>query len=320
MVSAEARPTTVLAFGGNAISPDGETGSYEEQRFHAREMAAVVADLVAAGHRTIVTHGNGPQAGHLAIQQENAADVVAPQPLHSVVAMTQGQLGSMIALSLRELLPASTPVVVVVSHVLVDRDDPAFQRPTKPIGPHYDEATAVRLAEERGWSVTDVGSGRYRRVVPSPAPLDVIELPAIERLVAAGAVAVVAGGGGIPVVETEQGSLDPVDAVIDKDRAAQRVGSAIGADNLVLLTDVPEVMLDFGTPSQRPIEQMAADEARRHLAAAQFPAGSMGPKVEAAVSFLDNGGQLAVITSSEHAGAALAKEHGTRIVRGSDGG
>lgn len=319
-MSAEAQPTTVLAFGGNAISPDGGTGTYEEQRFHAGEMAAVVADLVAAGHRTIVTHGNGPQAGHLAIQQENAADVVAAQPLHSVVAMTQGQLGSMVALSLRELLPASTPVVVVVSHVRVDRDDPAFEHPTKPIGPHYDEATARRLAGERGWVVADVGQGRYRRVVASPAPQDVVELPAIERLVAAGTVAVVTGGGGIPVVATEEGGLDPVDAVIDKDRAAQRLGSTVGADNLVLLTDVPEVVLDFGTPNQRPIAEMTAAEATKHLAEGQFPAGSMGPKVEAAVSFLDNGGRLAVITSPEHAGAALAGEHGTRIVRGSDGG
>lgn len=319
-MSAAAQPTTVLAFGGNAISPDGGTGTYEEQRFHAREMAAVVADLVAAGHRTIVTHGNGPQAGHLALQQENAASVVAPQPLHSVVAMTQGQLGSMVALSLRELLPASTPVVVVVSHVRVDRDDPAFQRPTKPIGPHYEEATARRLADERGWSVAEVGNGRYRRVVASPAPREMVELAAIERLVAAGAVAVVTGGGGIPVVATEQGWLDPVDAVIDKDRAAERLGSAVGADNLVLLTDVPEVVLDFGTPRQRPIEEMASAEATQHLAAGQFPAGSMGPKVESAVSFLGNGGRLAVITSPEHAGAALAREHGTRIVRGSDGG
>ncbi|MFW5899472.1 MAG: carbamate kinase [Jiangellaceae bacterium] len=319
-MSAEARPTTVLAFGGNAISPDGGTGAYEEQRFHAGEMAAVVADLVAAGHRTIVTHGNGPQAGHLAIQQENAADIVAAQPLHSVVAMTQGQLGSMVALSLRELLPASTPVVVVVSHVRVDRDDPAFQHPTKPIGPHYDEPTARRLAEERGWVVAEVGRSRYRRVVASPAPQDVVELPAIKQLVAADAVAVVTGGGGIPVVVNERGGLEPVDAVIDKDRAAQRLGSTVGAENLVLLTDVPEVVLDFGTPDQRPITEMTAAEATKHLAEGQFPAGSMGPKVEAAVSFLDNGGRLAVITSPGHAGAALAGEHGTRIVRGSDGG
>ncbi|HEU4539771.1 MAG TPA: carbamate kinase [Jiangellaceae bacterium] len=307
-------PTTVLAFGGNALCPDGARCTYEEQRSHAGEMAAVAADLVASGHRTLITHGNGPQAGHLAIQQESAAGMVAPQPLHSVVAMTQGQLGSMVALSLRERMPPWVPVVVVVSHVRTDRDDPAMARPTKPIGPFYDRARATSLAAKRGWSVAEVELGQYRRVVPSPAPRALLELPAIERLVADGAVVVAAGGGGIPVVDTEDGGLAPVDAVVDKDLAAERLGSAIQADNLVLLTGVAEVALDYGTARQRPVHELTVAEAKHHLAAGQFPAGSMGPKVTAAVAFLEHGGRLAVITSPEHAKAALAGHHGTRIV------
>lgn len=313
-MSAGAEPTTVLAFGGNALFPHGAGGAYEDQRRRAREMAAVVADLIEAGHRAVVTHGNGPQAGDLAIQQENAAHVVTPQPLHSVVAMTQGQLGSMVALSLRERLPATIGVVVVATHVQVDRDDPAFRRPTKPIGPHYEEAEARRLDAERDWTVAEVEQGRYRRIVASPGPQAVVELPAIQRLVADGLVVVAAGGGGIPVTAAVDGSLEPVDAVIDKDLAAERLGSAIGADNLVLLTGVPEVFLDFGTPRERPVRQLSLAAAAHHLAAGQFPAGSMGPKVEAAVTFLKNGGKLAVITSPEHAVRALAGEHGTRIV------
>jgi carbamate kinase len=313
-VSSGAEPITVLAFGGNALFPHGAGGGYEDQRRRAREMAAVVADLIQAGHRAVVTHGNGPQAGDLAIQQENAARVVTPQPLHSVVAMTQGQLGSMVALSLRERLPATIGVVVVATHVQVARDDPAFRRPTKPIGPHYEEAEARRLAAERGWTVAEVEQGRYRRVVPSPAPQAVVELPAIERLVADGVVVVAAGGGGVPVTAAVDGRLEPVDAVIDKDLAAERLGSAVGADHLVLLTGVPEVFLNFGTPRERPVRQLSLAAATHHLSAGQFPAGSMGPKVEAAVTFLKNGGKLAVITSPEHAASALTGEHGTRIV------
>jgi carbamate kinase len=303
----------VLAFGGNALCPGDANGSWEEQRGYAREMASVVAGLVTSGHRIVVTHGNGPQAGHLAIQQESAANLVAPQPLHSVVAMTQGQLGSLIALSLREQLPA-TPVVVLVSHVVVDREDSAFSRPTKPIGPFFDEADARRLARQRGWTVAEVEHVQYRRVVPSPAPQLIVELPAVQQSLAAGAVVVAGGGGGIPVVTADDDRLEPVDGVIDKDLVAERLGSAVGADNLVLLTNVPAVMLDFGRPSQRPIREMTLAEATQHSAAGHFATGSMGPKVEAAVSFLKNGGELAVITSARYAQPALAGRHGTRIV------
>lgn len=313
-MNAGAEVTTVLAFGGNALCPNGTKGTYDEQRAHAREMARVVASVVEAGHRAVVTHGNGPQAGHLAIQQETAADLVVAQPLHSVVAMTQGQLGSMVALALREQLPVQVPVLSVATHVRVSHDDPAFHRPTKPIGPFYSEAEAQRLARERGWTVAEVEHGMYRRVVASPVPHSVVELPAIESLLAGGAVVVAAGGGGVPVVSSGDGSLEPVDAVIDKDRAAERLGTAIGAENLVLLTDVSEVVLDFGTPRERPIREMTLSTAMHHLLDGQFPPGSMGPKIDAAVSFLKNGGKLAVITSFRHAISALAGRHGTRIV------
>lgn len=315
-MAARETPTTVLAFGGNALCPEGCDGTYDEQRSHAREMARVVASLVEAGHRTVVTHGNGPQAGHLAIQQENAAESLAPQPLHSIVAMTQGQLGSMIALALREVLPAAVPVVAVATHVMVDGDDPAFDQPTKPIGPFYAPEEARRLARERGWEVAEVERGRFRRVVASPVPLSVVELSAIRHLVASGAVVVAAGGGGVPVVTGPHETLEPVDAVIDKDLSAERLGSALGADNLVLLTGVPEVALDYGTARERPVREMTLTTASRHLAAGQFPPGSMGPKVHAAISFLENGARLAVITDPKHAVSALAGDHGTRILPG----
>lgn len=317
-MGAGAKRTTVLAFGGNALCPEGCDGTYDEQRSHAREMARVVASVVDAGHRTVVTHGNGPQAGHLAIQQENAADLVAQQPLHSIVAMTQGQIGSIIALALREVLPADVPVVAMATHVMVSRDDPAFGRPTKPIGPFFAQGDADRLGGERGWELAEVEPGKFRRVVASPAPLSVVELPAVERFVAAGAVVVAIGGGGVPVVADPHGTLEPIDAVIDKDLSAERLGSAIGADNLVLLTGVPEVALDYGTADERPVTEMTLATAEQHLADGQFPPGSMGPKVQAAVSFLKNGARLAVITDAKHAMPALTGEHGTRIVPGQE--
>lgn len=309
--------TSVLAFGGNALVSEGESGTFEEQLANAAAMAELVADLVHRGDRVLVTHGNGPQVGNLAIQQEEGADVTPAQPLFALGAMTQGQIGQLLELAVRNHRPASAvPALALVTHVLVDPSDHAFEEPTKPIGPVFEEADARRLADERGWQLVEDSGRGWRRVVPSPEPLDIVEDGAVRALVDAGTLVIAAGGGGIPVVRRDDGRLEGVDAVIDKDLVAERLAATVRADALVLITDEDEVALDFGTPRQRPVHEMSIDEAEAHLAEGQFPPGSMGPKVTAAVRFLRNGGEVAIITSAEHVLAALDGEHGTRVVAG----
>ena len=303
--------TTVLAFGGNALVPEGEAGTYDQQQSRAAPMARVVADLVRGGYRVAVAHGNGPHVGGLAVQQEEGADLVPAQPLVVLDAMTQGQIGHVLVLSLRRV---GLDAVAVLTHVLVDAHGPAFDHPTKPIGPFFDEPEAKRLAAERGWSVAEDSGRGYRRVVPSPLPLEILEAATIRMLVDAGHVVIAAGGGGIPVARQDDGGLRGVDAVVDKDLAAERLATLLGANALALVTQVSEVALDFGTPDERAVREMTVAEARKHLDDGQFPPGSMGPKVTAAIKFLQHGGKVAVITSPEHVGEALRGEHGTRIV------
>lgn len=307
--------TVVLAFGGNALIPEGGTGSYRDQLKRCRAMAAAAGELICRGDRLVLSHGNGPHVGNLAIQQDNATDLVAGQPLHSLVAMTQGQIGDLVALSLQNLLiQLRGQIVGLVTHVMVDPDDPEFSAPTKPVGPFFSHEEGQRLAAERHWTMAESSPGTVRRVVPSPTPISIVEMPSIRSLVDAGATVIAAGGGGVPVIEGPDGSLTATDAVIDKDLTAARLACALDADHLAMLTSVSEVALDFGTPDQRGVQEMTATEALAHHAEGQFPAGSMGPKVTAAVDFLHGGGQLAVITDAEHLGAALSGDHGTRIV------
>jgi carbamate kinase len=310
--------TAVVALGGNAFTRGEQRGTHEEMTANARVMAAAVHGLRTNGWRVVVTHGNGPQVGNLAIQQDAATSSVPGMPLHALVAMTQGLLGSLFDLALREVSgDHQTDVVSVVTHVAVDTADAAFVRPTKPTGPFLSTAAAQHLAREKGWVfVEDAGRG-YRRVVPSPAPLAIVEARAITRLVEDGFVVVAGGGGGIPVA-AHNGGLAGVAAVIDKDLTAALLATAIGARTLVLVTDVDTVMLDFGTPAQRPIGTVGADEIRRHLADGQFPDGSMGPKVRAALRFLDAGGSCVVITRPGLVAGALSDPGapGTRIVAG----
>ena len=304
--------TAVVALGGNALTRADQAGTYDEMTTNAREMAAGVHALRQAGWRVVVTHGNGPQIGNLAIQQDSP-DVPA-QPLCALGAMTQGLLGSLFCLSLREAC-ASADVVSVVTHTRVSSSDPAFAHATKPIGPFFSPAEARALATQKGWEfVEDSGRG-YRRVVASPAPVEILETRAITRLVEDGYVVVAAGGGGIPVTASFRG----IDAVIDKDLAAALLGSAIGARSLVMVTGVDAVMLDYGTPDERTLGTVTAPEMRRHLEDGQFPEGSMGPKVRAALEFLDGGGSCAVITSPGLVSAALRGRGGTRIVRAAAG-
>jgi carbamate kinase len=308
--------TVVIAVGGNAVLTEGERGTYEQQLANVVGLATLVSDLAGDGHRVVLTHGNGPQVGNLAIQQEEGVGLVPPQPLFVLGAMTQGQVGHLITAALcGRRAPGQPPVATIVTHALVDRSDPGFQRPTKPIGPFYRRQEAERLGRERHWHmIEDAGRG-WRRVVPSPEPQGLLEIDAIRALVEAGFVVVAAGGGGIPVAREGSG-IRGVDAVIDKDLSAQRLASALGADILVLLTGVDHVWLGWGTARQRAIATMTVDEAEKHLADGEFPHGSMGPKVTAAIRFLRSGGQRVVITSPTRVLEGLVGRAGTSVVPG----
>lgn len=305
--------TAVIALGGNAFTLPGTAGTYDELLSAATAMAACVDEVIQAGWRVLIVHGNGPQVGSLALQQESTR-LVPPQPLAVLDAMTQGQLGSVIARSIDERLGAGR-AAALVTHVMVDGSDPAFARPTKPIGPFFPRAEAERLAAERGWEIrSDSGHG-YRRVVASPEPVAIVEIDAIRALLDAGLLVIAAGGGGIPL-RGGPGGTGFADAVIDKDRAARLLATRLDAQALLLVTAVDRVMLDYGTPRQAGLGDITADQAARHLDEGQFPPGSMGPKIEAALRFLADGGEVAVITSPRLLAGTLAgtrAERGTRI-------
>lgn len=303
--------TAVVAVGGNALTRAHEKGTYEEQMRNAVNVARSVCRLVETGHRVILTHGNGPQVGNLSIQQEEGS--VPPQPLSALVAMTQGELGHLLSLALHHASGGTLPVVAVITQVEVDAADPAFRKPTKPIGPFFDQDRAEELAAARGWVVREDAGRGYRRVVPSPDPKAIIEAAAIRELVRRDFVVIAGGGGGVPVVR-RRNRLVGADAVIDKDVTAAQLASSVGADTLIFLTGVPELFLDFGTPDQRPVAQLTLAEAERHLKDGQFPPGSMGPKVAAAIRFLSRGGDRAFITSPRWLVEAVTGSHGTRIL------
>ena len=285
----------------------GERGTAAEQRANLREACAALRPLLGE-EQLVVTHGNGPQVGNELLRQERAAAEAPPLPLYLAVAQTQAEIGALIE---SELAPvAGRPVVCLLTHVLVAEDDPAFEEPTKPNGPFYDEAKARELEAERGWKVVhDAGRG-WRRVVPSPAPLEVVELDAIRSLLASGTIVVACGGGGIPA--TRRGEhLAGIDAVIDKDRASSLLARGLDAERLVILTEVPAVYSGFGTDHQEELRELSADDAADLLP--ELAAGSMRPKVEASVEFVRATGREALITSPAAIGEALEARSGTRI-------
>ncbi|MGH2447624.1 MAG: carbamate kinase [Chloroflexota bacterium] len=312
----------VVAFGGNAISPAGRRGTLEEQRANVRGMSAQLAQLVLGGQRVIVTHGNGPQVGEIMLKSEIARDRVPPLTLDMAGAMSQGQIGYLLQQEIGRFLVArrsTAQVVSLVTQVVVDAGDPAFRHPTKPIGRFYSSEEAEALRQDEGWEmVEDAGRG-YRRVVPSPRPLEIVEWPVVKALTDEGALVIAAGGGGIPVIRGEDG-LEGVEAVIDKDFASERLGTLVGADTLVLLTGVDRVAVNFGTADQRELGTVGLEELKRHFRDGQFPAGSMGPKIEASIQFLESAGEgeakRVVITSPESMVEAVSGNAGTQIVAG----
>lgn len=309
--------TVVIALGGNALLDPKTNGSIIEQIRTIEQSCQRIAQIIARGYRVVLTHGNGPQVGNLLIQQEEAKELVPPLPLDVCDAMTQGQLGYLIQQKLREALGQlgiiTQSVVTVVTQVQVDPGDPAFADPTKPIGPFYSDRERL-LLEQKGYVLKRVGKGAkpWRRVVASPEPKDIVELGAIRALLATGSVVIACGGGGVPVVR-EGGRLHGVEAVIDKDLASALLASELGAQILLILTNVERVALHFGTPQQVFLDRMSVREARRYLIEGHFPAGSMGPKVEAAIRFVEGGGERAYITSLEKALEALEGRAGTEV-------
>ncbi|MEX1178203.1 MAG: carbamate kinase [Nitriliruptor sp.] len=308
---------TVIALGGNAISPARGAGTAAEQTENIHHSMRQVAELVAAGMTELVlTHGNGPQVGNVLIKNELARDVVPPVPLDWCVAQTQATIGFTIANTLsHELgrLGRSQPVVPVVSRVVVAADDPGFSTPTKPIGPYLTDEAEVRRRERMGTRFVPVDDRGWRRVVASPEPLRCVDRPAVELLLDDGAIVVANGGGGIPVVDDGEGPLRGVEAVIDKDLAGARLAEELGAAVFVVLTDVRGVAVDHGTADERWLGAVTVAELRDLQAAGQFTAGSMGPKVESAVRFVERTGGRAAIASLDDVVAAVRGDAGTQV-------
>ncbi len=312
--------TVLVALGGNAIRKAGEKGEFEVQLANTADAAATIAGLVERGYNVVVTHGNGPQVGDILLQNEIASGSVPPSPLDVLVAESQGLIGYMLVESMdNEFRRRRTGMqtLCVLTRSIVRQDDPAFENPSKPVGDYYTEEESSRLKKEKGWKmVLDSARGGYRRVVPSPHPVSIVEGDLLKTFFQSREnsreILVVSGGGGIPVVD-EGGYYRGVEAVIDKDLAAQVVATSLGVENLFILTDVDSVYLDFGTERQRPVRRATAAEMRRHMVEGQFGEGSMLPKVEAAVRFVESGGKCAVITSQEKLFDALEGREGTTV-------
>ncbi len=307
----------VVALGGNAISRSHEEGNVDQQFANSRETARQLADLVVEGFQLVITHGNGPQIGNFLLRNEAGASLIYPLPMEVAVAHVQGGMGFMIAQTLmNELSDRGRDIVIptIVTTVLVDENDPAFAHPSKPIGQTIIREQADRLAHAEGWRFKEVTPGGFRRVVPSPPALRIMEIDILRRAVSSGDIVVACGGGGVPVVRRSNGHLAGVRAVIDKDLASALLAEQLSASMILFLTAVDRVSIDFGKPSQRPVDRMTVRQARSWLDEGQFPPGSMGPKVLGALQFLEAApGGVAVIGSLEKAADAARGLSGTRI-------
>ena len=314
------RKTAVIAFGGNAILPSGQRGLQQEQLKNSQKAARLLIHVVKKGYDLILVHGNGPQVGNLLIQMEEAINKIPPFSLEVCDAMTEGSMGYMLEMAVVNELRKNSldkEVATLITQVVVDRNDPAFENPTKPIGPFYSKYRAQMLIKEKKWSmVEDAGRG-YRKVVPSPKPIDVVNKWIIRDLVRSGKIVITAGGGGIPIIINGRGLFQGVEAVIDKDYASSLIAREVGADLFIILTGVPRVCLNFGTPEEIPLPVISISDAERYLEEGQFPPGSMGPKIKAAVEYIRSGGQEVLITSAAHLKASLIKRSGT-IIREDD--
>jgi carbamate kinase len=310
------RPLAVVAFGGNALLPPDGDGSQAEQQRLAEEAARWLLPVLNKGFEVIIVHGNGPQVGNILIQVEEAADRIPPQSLDVCVAQTQGSMGFLLETALTNVLgPAgfAKEIVTIVTTVEVDAADPAFGKPTKPIGPFFDRERAEALSKSRGWAIVEDAGRGWRKVVASPRPKAIRNTEIIAWLVNRGKIVIAGGGGGVPVVVDDTGRMRGVEAVIDKDYVSSLLASNLAADLFVVLTGVPRVYRDFGKPSQQAIDSISAAEARALYDAGEFPKGSMGPKIDAALKFVEGGGREVLITNPESLAAALEGKSGTYV-------
>lgn len=308
--------TMLIAVGGNSLIRAGEKGTVSEQRGNARRTAAAIIEVMRRGYRLIITHGNGPQVGAALLRSERTSDQVPPHTLDVCGAATQGEVGYLLAQALHDELAIGQleiPVVGIVTQCLVSTDDPAMRYPTKPIGPFYSKADAEERRRVLGWHIVEDAARGYRRVVPSPVPVEIIELKVIRDLLNAGVLVIACGGGGIPVVRSSDG-VSGVEAVIDKDRASALLASKLQVDVFAISTDTDYVYLDYKRPTQRPLTSVTAAELYKFYQAGHFPPGNMGPKVESVLKFLSQGGKQGIITSYEHLAEAIDGVAGTRIL------
>ncbi len=308
----------VVAIGGNAVNRPGESPTAENMIKAVRTTASYLADMIQMGYSLIVTHGNGPQVGNILIQQDLAKDTIPPFPMDLCGSMTQGYLGYMIAQELHNIFierKIKKEVCTVVSQVVVDENDDGFKNPSKPVGPFYSAEYANKMHTEKGWTVKEDSGRGWRKVVPSPIPEDVIEKDAIKNLIEKDYIVVAAGGGGIPVVRQSNGMLKGVEAVIDKDRASALLAGIMNADELIILTAVEKVCLNYNKPDQKELDTITLAQAQEYISQGHFAKGSMLPKIQACVDFVRNTGKPALITDMEKLKDALAGKTGTKITR-----
>jgi carbamate kinase len=314
----ESRPIVLVAMGGHAFMQKGEQGSIEDHERNSDRIAELLMALVKRGYQLVITHGNGPQVGNLLIQHEQARDCVPVMPLDVLVAMTEGSLGYILQQSLLNQLRKREfrrYVVTVVTQVIVDENDEAFRKPSKPIGPFLTRAEAERRRDELQWVITEDPQKRgWRRMVSSPTPVKVIQRQMIRDAALAGHIVVACGGGGIPIRTDENGRYVGVEAVVDKDLTSAVMGANVGAELLIILTAVPNVYVDFGKPEQRPLAAVTLKEIEQLRVDGQFPPGSMGPKIDAVIHFLHHGGKRALITDPESLPRAIEGRAGTHFI------
>ena len=307
----------VVALGGNALVQEGEKGTIQEQFANTRKSITGIVQCIKKGFDVVITHGNGPQVGNMLLRTELSRDKVPELPLEICVADTEGEIGYMIQQTMvnnlqREQIKKCA--VTILTQVIVDKDDNAFRNPTKPVGPFFTAEEAGEIINEKGWAMVEDSHRGYRRVVASPRPLEIVEKESVKRLLEFGEVVIAAGGGGIPVIVEEGGSLEGVDAVVDKDLASSVLALDIKADYLMMLTGVENVCLNYGESNQKPLETITIEEAERYMVEGHFPPGSMGPKIQAAVNFLKGGGESVFISAIDKVWEAISGKTGTRIV------
>lgn len=310
------RKIALIAFGGNAILPKTQRGLQTEQMNNSKKAASLMIHIIKKGYDLIIVHGNGPQVGNLLIQMEEASNKIPPFSLEVCDAMTEGSMGFMIEKALINELRKNSldkEVATLITQVIVDRDDPAFENPSKPIGPFYTKYRARMLIKEKKWKMIEDSGRGYRKIVPSPRPIDIVPKRIIRDLIHSGKIVITSGGGGIPVIINTRGFFEGVEAVIDKDYAASLIAREAKAELFIILTDVERVYLNYGSPDEKPIPVMTVDQAKKYLSQGQFPAGSMGPKIRAAIEYIESGGKEMLITSANQLKASLINRSGTKI-------